>query len=48
MIFDTGMPPTLSDGKVFVHAKQRAIEDFTKFISFAVGVEVCKFYFYLN
>uniref|UniRef100_A0A1I8BPJ8 Transmembrane protein n=1 Tax=Meloidogyne hapla TaxID=6305 RepID=A0A1I8BPJ8_MELHA len=40
MFFDDGMPPTLSDGRVSVQAKKLAMEDFTKFITFGVAVEL--------
>ncbi|KAF7630907.1 hypothetical protein Mgra_00008828 [Meloidogyne graminicola] len=40
MFFDDGMPAPLSDGRASVHAKKRAVDDFTKFITFAVAVEV--------
>jgi len=45
MFFEPGMPPTMSDGRVSVQARKMALEDFTKFLSFGVIVEICKFLF---
>ncbi|CAK5061552.1 unnamed protein product [Meloidogyne enterolobii] len=40
MFFEPGMPPTMSDGRVSVQARKMALEDFTKFLSFGVIVEI--------